>query len=65
MKDFSELFKNKRINYLQFQFTSILGEFKGVDFPVKIWEDMKDGTGIDGSIKKIICRSRNFRLNFS
>jgi len=49
MKDFSELFKNKRINYLQFQFTSILGEFKGVDFPVKIWDDMKDGTGIDGS----------------
>ncbi len=49
MKDFSELFKAKRINYIQFQFTSILGEFKGVDFPVKIWDSMKDGTGIDGS----------------
>ena len=49
MKDFSELFKDKRINYIQFQFTSILGEFKGVDFPVKIWNAMKDGTGIDGS----------------
>jgi len=49
MKDFSGLFKDKHINYIQFQFTSILGEFKGVDFPVKIWDDMKDGTGIDGS----------------
>ena len=49
MKDFSELFKDKHINYIQFQFTSILGEFKGVDFPVKIWDVMKDGTGIDGS----------------
>jgi len=49
MKDYSELFKDKRIDYIQFQFTSILGEFKGVDFPVKIWDSMKDGTGIDGS----------------
>jgi len=49
MKDFSELFIDKAINYIQFQFTSILGEFKGVDFPVKIWDAMKDGTGIDGS----------------
>ena len=48
-KDFSELFKDKGINYLQFQFTTILGEFKGVDFPVKIWDTMRDGTGIDGS----------------
>ena len=49
MKDFSELFLDKGINYIQFQFTSILGEFKGVDFPAKIWDAMKDGTGIDGS----------------
>ncbi len=49
MKDYSELFKDKRIDYIQFQFTTILGEFKGVDFPVKIWDDMKEGTGIDGS----------------
>ena len=49
MKDISELFKDKGIDYIQFQFTSILGEFKGVDFPVKIWDSMKNGTGIDGS----------------
>jgi len=49
MKDFSELFKTNGVDYIQFQFTSILGEFKGVDFPVKIWDAMKDGTGIDGS----------------
>jgi len=48
-KDYLELFKENDINYIQFQFTTILGEFKGVDFPVKIWDTMKDGTGIDGS----------------
>jgi len=49
MKDFSEIFKDNGIKYIQFQFTSILGEFKGVDFPVNIWDAMKEGTGIDGS----------------
>jgi len=49
MKDFLELFKEKSIDYLQFQFTTILGEFKCVEFPAKIWEDMKEGAGIDGS----------------
>ena len=49
MKDFSELFTANSIDYIQFQFTSILGEFKGVDFPVKIWDSMKNGAGIDGS----------------
>ncbi|NVM44560.1 MAG: glutamine synthetase [Candidatus Lokiarchaeota archaeon] len=48
-KDYSEIFKEKSINYIQFQFTTIFGEFKGVDFPVEIWDIMKDGTGIDGS----------------
>ena len=48
-KDYSELFKERGINYVQFQFTTILGAFKGVDFPVEIWDDMKNGTGIDGS----------------
>lgn len=48
-KDYLELFKENGINFIQFQFTTILGEFKGVDFPVKIWDTMKDGTGIDGS----------------
>jgi len=49
MKDFLELFKEKSIDYIQFQFTTILGEFKCVEFPAKIWEDMKEGAGIDGS----------------
>jgi len=47
--DYSEIFKEKGITYIQFQFTTILGEFKEVDFPVKIWDTMKEGTGIDGS----------------
>jgi len=48
-KDYSELFKDKHIDFIQFQFTTIFGEFKGVDFPVEIWNSMKEGTGIDGS----------------
>jgi glutamine synthetase len=47
--DYSEIFKEKNIDFIQFQFTTILGEFKGVDFPVEIWNSMKEGTGIDGS----------------
>ncbi|MFX1588869.1 MAG: glutamine synthetase beta-grasp domain-containing protein, partial [Promethearchaeota archaeon] len=49
MKDFNDIFKENKIEYIQFQFTTILGEFKAVEFPVKIWEDLKSGTGIDGS----------------
>lgn len=44
-----KMFKEKVIDYIQFQFTTILGEFKAVEFPVKNWEDLKIGTGIDGS----------------
>jgi glutamine synthetase len=49
VKDYLEIFKNKGIKFIQFQFTDILGDFKGVDFPIIIWDTMKDGTGIDGS----------------
>ena len=49
MSEFKGIFKEKRIDYIQFQFTTILGEFKAVEFPVKIWEELKSGTGIDGS----------------
>ena len=49
MTDFTKLFEEKGIEYVQFQFTSILGEFKEVEFPAKIWEVMGEGTGIDGS----------------
>ncbi|MFX0032951.1 MAG: glutamine synthetase family protein [Candidatus Hodarchaeota archaeon] len=49
MKDFSKIFEEKGIDYIQFQFTTLLGEFKEVEFPVNIWDEMKEGTGIDGS----------------
>jgi glutamine synthetase len=49
MAEFKKIFSEKAIDYLQFQFTTILGEFKAVEFPVKIWDDLKNGTGIDGS----------------
>lgn len=49
MKDFSKIFEEKSIDYIQFHFTSLIGEFKEVEFPAKIWEELKEGTGIDGS----------------
>lgn len=49
MNRFVEFFEKNQIKYIQFQFTNILGKFKIVEFPAKIWEDLKDGTGIDGS----------------
>jgi glutamine synthetase len=49
MDDFQKVFEENNIEFIQFQYTDILGNFKGVDFPVGIWDDMKEGTGIDGS----------------
>jgi glutamine synthetase len=49
MRDFNQLFEEKTIDYIQFQFTTLSGDFKAVEFPSKIWNDMKNGTGIDGS----------------
>ncbi|MFX0005661.1 MAG: glutamine synthetase family protein [Promethearchaeota archaeon] len=49
MTEFNNIFKEKGIDYIQFQFTTILGEFKAVEFPIKIWDELKNGTGIDGS----------------
>jgi glutamine synthetase len=49
MRDFKKLFEEKGIDYIQFQFTTISGDFKAIEFPSKIWDDMKEGTGIDGS----------------
>ncbi|MFX1391760.1 MAG: glutamine synthetase family protein [Promethearchaeota archaeon] len=49
MTELSEIFKKNEIRYIQFQFTNILGKFKVVEFPARIWDDLKNGTGIDGS----------------
>jgi len=49
MTEFVEIFNEQNIKYIQYQFTTITGEFKTVEFPVKIWHDLKGGTGIDGS----------------
>ena len=49
MKDFNNIFEKNKIKYIQFHFTTFLGEFKSVEFPAKIWDEMKEGTGIDGS----------------
>lgn len=49
MNEFNSTFEQNNIDYIQFYFTTILGEFKSVEFSVKIWDEMKEGTGIDGS----------------
>ncbi len=45
----AEYFESIGITYIQFQFTTIFGELKEVEFPAKNWESMKGGTGVDGS----------------
>lgn len=49
MSDITKRFDELSIDYVQFQFTTIFGELKTVEFPVNIWDDMKEGTGVDGS----------------
>lgn len=44
-----DYFESLDIKFIQFQFTTIWGELKEVEFPAKNWESMKDGTGVDGS----------------
>ena len=38
-----------KLDYIQFQFTTIFGDLKAVEFPAKLWPEMSDGTGVDGS----------------
>jgi len=47
--EISKKFKEDNIDYIQFQFTNLSGEFKEVEFPARIWEIMSEGAGIDGS----------------
>ncbi len=49
MTDAKSLFQTKKIEIIQFQFTTLLGDLKQVSFPAKIWDEMADGTGVDGS----------------
>nr|MDO8113065.1 glutamine synthetase family protein [Candidatus Sigynarchaeota archaeon] len=49
MTDLKILFQTKKIEIIQFQFTTILGDLKQVSIPSKIWDEMADGTGVDGS----------------
>lgn len=49
MTDFLNIIKEKAIDYIQFHFTTILGDLKAVEFPANLWEELKDGTGVDGS----------------
>ncbi|MBN2155322.1 MAG: glutamine synthetase [Candidatus Lokiarchaeota archaeon] len=44
-----EFFIQNEIDYIQFQFTTLLGDLKAVEIPAKNWEDMREGTGVDGS----------------
>ncbi len=49
MKDFKAIFKEKEVDYIQFHFTTLFGELKSVEFPADIWEEMHEGSGVDGS----------------
>ena len=37
------------LDYIQFQFTTIFGDLKAVEFPASLWDEMCGGTGVDGS----------------
>ena len=39
MKEISALLE-ETVDYVQFQFTTILGDLRAVEFPVEIWEEM-------------------------
>jgi len=49
MSSIEEFFVINSVEFVQFQFTTIFGDLKSVEFPVEIWDDMKEGTGVDGS----------------
>jgi glutamine synthetase len=49
MSDLNKFFTENRIEFIQFQFTTIFGELKSVEFPASIWEEMQEGSGVDGS----------------
>ena len=37
------------LDYIQFHFTTVFGDLKSVEFPSRIWDEMYEGTGVDGS----------------
>ncbi|MHA1690624.1 MAG: glutamine synthetase family protein [Candidatus Heimdallarchaeaceae archaeon] len=49
MSDLNKFFTENKIEFIQFQFTTIFGELKSVEFPANIWEEMQEGSGVDGS----------------
>ena len=49
MDDLQSFFKEKQVKFVQFQFTTIFGDLKAVEFPSNIWDEMSGGTGVDGS----------------
>ena len=49
MMEISKKLEIDEIEYIQFMFTNLIGELKEVEFPANLWEEMVDGTGIDGS----------------
>jgi glutamine synthetase len=40
---------DETVDYVQYQFTTILGDLRAVEFPIEIWEEMSKGTGVDSS----------------
>jgi glutamine synthetase len=44
-----DYFEAENIDFIQFQFTTLFGDIRMVEFPAMNWDHMKDGTGVDGS----------------
>jgi len=40
---------NESLDYIQFQFTTIFGTLRAVEFPASLWGEMYGGAGVDGS----------------
>ena len=49
MSDINQFFQENNIEFVQFQFTTVFGDLKSVEFPAEVWDHMKEGTGVDGS----------------
>jgi glutamine synthetase len=49
MQNIEHIFRERKIEYVAFQMTNILGELKSVEVPVSLWGELRRGVGVDGS----------------
>lgn len=49
MRNIEKTLQERKIEYIAFQMTTILGELKTVEFPISLWPELRHGVGVDGS----------------